>query len=161
MLNVSELRQILDSGGWATVTSGLYAPAAGAGGSGSFGRVVHVFASVDSTNSRARDLAMKGAPGGTVVMAREQTAGRGRHGRVWESEPGKNLLFSIVLRPRVEPELLGLVSLYASVSVAACVEELCGRDAGCKWPNDVTVSGRKICGILSESVITPGGVDAV
>jgi BirA family biotin operon repressor/biotin-[acetyl-CoA-carboxylase] ligase len=126
-----------------------------------FGGTIHFFPSLDSTNTKARELSDGGAPEGTVVVSGAQTAGRGRQGRPWISEPGKNLLLSVILRPRIDPDLLGTISLYASVSVAACVGAACGAPAGCKWPNDVVVSGKKICGILSESVVTARGVDAV
>ena len=94
-----------------------------------------------STNQRARDLAGGGAPHGTLVTAREQTAGRGRQGRAWVAPPGRALVMSLVLRrpPRLLP-------LAAGVGVA----ELAGPGAAVKWPNDVLVDGRKIAGILVE-----------
>jgi len=126
-----------------------------------FGGRIHLFSSLGSTNTKARELSAEGVPEGTVVLSQAQTSGRGRQGRVWISEPGKNLLLSVILRPRLAPELLGIISLFASVSIAACLEKACGKTVGCKWPNDVIISGRKICGILSETVLTPAGVDAV
>jgi BirA family transcriptional regulator, biotin operon repressor / biotin---[acetyl-CoA-carboxylase] ligase len=114
--------------------------------------------SVDSTNSHARSLLDSGAEEGSVVVASEQTAGRGRQGRVWISEKGKNLTFSLILKPDLPAELGGLISLYASLSVAEAVESLTGLTPECKWPNDVLLGGRKICGILSESNIDGGRV---
>jgi BirA family transcriptional regulator, biotin operon repressor / biotin---[acetyl-CoA-carboxylase] ligase len=95
----------------------------------------------DSTNLRARELAAAGAPHGTLVTASEQTAGRGRQGRVWAAPPGRALLCSLVIRGPGE-----LVSLAAGVAVA----EVAGPDALVKWPNDVLLAGRKVAGILVE-----------
>ncbi len=159
MIDEPKLRQLLEAGTSGTLQQ--HVPQGRPPGSAPFRGPVHVFSSLDSTNSRARELAAAGAPEGTVVVAHVQTAGRGRQGRGWMSEPGKNLLMSLLLRPGIPPEFLGIISLYASVSVAAVVEKITGGSAGCKWPNDVMVAGRKICGILSESALTPEGVGAV
>jgi len=104
----------------------------------------------DSTNTRARELAEAGAPGGTVVTAREQTAGRGRQGRVWTAPEGKALLYSAILRPLDERHLL----LPLSVPLAVCgAAEALRPGIGCqvKWPNDVWLDGRKLSGILIEA----------
>jgi BirA family transcriptional regulator, biotin operon repressor / biotin---[acetyl-CoA-carboxylase] ligase len=95
----------------------------------------------DSTNTRARELALAGAPHGTLVTAGEQTAGRGRQGRAWTAPPGRALLCSLVIR---DPP--GLLPLAGGVAVA----ELAGSDATVKWPNDVLLAGRKVAGILVE-----------
>jgi BirA family biotin operon repressor/biotin-[acetyl-CoA-carboxylase] ligase len=94
-----------------------------------------------STNELARELAAAGAPHGTLVTASEQTAGRGRQGRVWSAPPGRALLCSIVLRD--PPRLLPLAA-------GAAVAEIVGEEAEIKWPNDVLVAGRKVAGILVE-----------
>ena len=94
-----------------------------------------------STNELARELAAAGAPHGTLVTASEQTAGRGRQGRVWSAPPGRALLCSIVLRD--PPRLLPLAA-------GAAVAEIVGDNAQIKWPNDVLVAGRKVAGILVE-----------
>ncbi len=99
------------------------------------------FRRTDSTNARARLLAERGAPRGTTVTADEQTAGRGRQGRVWSARRGRALLCSVVIRD--PPRLLPLA---AGVAVA----EVVGSDALIKWPNDVLVAGRKVAGILAE-----------
>lgn len=96
----------------------------------------------DSTNDRARELAVAGAPHGTLVTAEEQSAGRGRQGRRWSAPPGQALLMSVVLRGAPSP----LLPLAAAVAVA----EVCGPDARIKWPNDVLIDGRKVAGILAE-----------
>lgn len=101
---------------------------------------VHLRAT-DSTNLRARALALAGAPHGTLVTAREQTAGRGRQGRIWTAPPGRALLMSLVLRD--PPPLLPLLA-------AVAVSDVCGEGAAIKWPNDVLLGGRKVAGILVE-----------
>lgn len=106
---------------------------------------------VTSTQSVAFELAADGVPDGTVVVADHQTAGRGRRGRGWYDEPGANLLFSIVLRPRLELARLPTLSLTAAVAVAEALAEVAALPARLKWPNDVLVEGRKIAGILLES----------
>ncbi len=109
------------------------------------------FYSLSSTNDRIRDLAGAGAPEYCVVTAEEQTRGRGRGGTHWSSPPGKGLWVSVLLRPGPEvsraviPVLLGLAAARAIEAVAP------GLHAGLKWPNDVLLGGRKVCGILCES----------
>jgi BirA family biotin operon repressor/biotin-[acetyl-CoA-carboxylase] ligase len=95
----------------------------------------------DSTNTRARELALAGAPSGTLVTAGEQSAGRGRQGRTWSAPPGRALLMSLVLRE--PPTLLPLAA-------AVAVGDVCGPEARIKWPNDVQLGGRKVAGILVE-----------
>ena len=115
-----------------------------------FGSPHRHFTATDSTNTRARELAASGAPGGTVVTAREQTAGRGRVGRVWTAPEGKALLYSAILRPLDQRHLL----LPLSVPLAVCATaEALRPDAKCmvKWPNDVWLDGRKLAGILIEA----------
>jgi BirA family biotin operon repressor/biotin-[acetyl-CoA-carboxylase] ligase len=97
---------------------------------------------IGSTNDRARELAEAGAPHGTLVTAREQTAGRGRYGRTWIGPPGQALLLSLVLR-----ELESLLPLRAGLAVA----DVAGDDALVKWPNDVWSGGRKVAGVLVEA----------
>lgn len=103
-----------------------------------------------STNDCARELVEAGAPGGTVVTAREQTAGRGRVGRVWTAPEGKALLYSAILRPLDERHLL--LPLSVPLAVCAAAEQL-RPDASCqvKWPNDIWLEGRKLAGILIEA----------
>ncbi len=95
----------------------------------------------DSTNARARELALRGAPAGTVVTARSQTAGRGRQGRTWAGTPGGSLLCSVLVRGSGP-----LLPLRAGVAVA----EVCGPQAQIKWPNDVLLDGGKVAGVLVE-----------
>jgi BirA family biotin operon repressor/biotin-[acetyl-CoA-carboxylase] ligase len=106
---------------------------------------------VDSTQAVAFALAAQGAADRTVVVAESQAAGRGRRGHVWLDEPGASLLCSVILRPRLEPARLPLLSLGAAVAVAEALAEVTGLTPRLKWPNDVLVAGRKIAGILLES----------
>lgn len=105
---------------------------------------------VDSTNNQARRLAEKGAPEGTLVIAETQTAGKGRRGRSWISPPGTGIWFSLILRPDILPAFAPMLTLVTALSVADAVEEVCHLPAKIKWPNDIVLSGRKICGILTE-----------
>jgi BirA family biotin operon repressor/biotin-[acetyl-CoA-carboxylase] ligase len=111
------------------------------------------FDSLPSTNDRARDLALAGAAEGTVIVAGRQTAGRGRLGRAWSSPAGEGLYLSIILRPEVRPANASVITLAAAVAVAETLSLDFGARADIKWPNDVLVAGRKICGILVESAI--------
>ncbi len=115
-----------------------------------FGSPHRHFRVTDSTNSRARELVEAGAPGGTVVTAREQTAGRGRQGRVWTAPEGKALLYSAILRPLDERHLL--LPLSVPLAVCAAAEALRpSSECMVKWPNDVWLEGRKLAGILIEA----------
>lgn len=113
------------------------------------GRNVVVHETTGSTNSDAWDLARAGADEGTAVIADRQTAGRGRLGRSWQSEPGLNLYLSVVLRPEFEPARAPQLSLVAGVAVADVVDGY-GVDCSIKWPNDVVVGRRKVAGVLTE-----------
>ena len=112
-------------------------------------------ASVGSTMAEAAAWAAAGAPHGAVVVAETQTAGRGRHGRVWHDVPGASLMLSLVLRPRLAPERLGLVGLAAGLAVAEAAETV-GACARLKWPNDVLAPDAaghlaKLAGVLAEA----------
>jgi BirA family transcriptional regulator, biotin operon repressor / biotin---[acetyl-CoA-carboxylase] ligase len=113
-----------------------------------------------STNSDALDWAAEGAPEGAVVVAEQQTAGRGRWGRAWSSEPGRALMFSIVLRPRIGLDRAGLITTALGVGCVEGIERATGLQTRLKWPNDVTSGGRKLAGILVESRVTAEGIEA-
>jgi BirA family transcriptional regulator, biotin operon repressor / biotin---[acetyl-CoA-carboxylase] ligase len=102
----------------------------------------------DSTNERAKQLALAGAPHGTLVTADEQTAGRGRQGRQWVAPPGRALLMSLVLRGLSERD--ALLPLAAAVAVCEACEQVSGVACAIKWPNDVWINRRKVAGILIE-----------
>lgn len=122
----------------------------------SFGKPLHFFASIDSTNTYAARLAREGATEGTVVIADEQTGGKGRLGRSWVSPPGLNLYLSLILRPQAPTTLAPQTNLLAAVAVADTIIEVCGLSPAIKWPNDVLVDNKKVCGILAE-MQTEGG----
>ena len=109
------------------------------------------FDSVSSTNDVARELALAGASEGLCVIAREQTAGRGRQGRSWSSPPGEGLYMSLILRPQVTASAAAMITLAAAVAVAETLRLDFQAAGDIKWPNDVLVRGRKICGILVEA----------
>ena len=116
---------------------------------------------VESTGSTNADLvraAREGAPEGTVLRAEAQSAGRGRQGRAWVSGKGDGLYFSVLLRPSVEPVVAATLPLAVGLAVAEAVEPLVGERVEVKWPNDLLVGGRKICGILCEMEAGDGGV---
>jgi BirA family biotin operon repressor/biotin-[acetyl-CoA-carboxylase] ligase len=121
------------------------------------GRELHWYAELASTSDRAKELAEEGAEHGEVVVAEVQTAGRGRRGRVWTSPPGRNLAFSVVLRPDLPPARAPELTLVASIAVCDALRQA-GVAAGIKWPNDVLASGRKIAGILTELAAEPDRV---
>ena len=106
------------------------------------------FPAIGSTNTHAAELAREGAAEGTLVTTDDQTAGRGRIGRAWRSLPGQQLAVSLVLRPVFPPHFLVMAS---ALAVAEAIEEVAGVAAAVKWPNDVRVAGRKVCGILIET----------
>ena len=116
------------------------------------GSKIHRYETVTSTNDVARELATGGAVEGTVVVSAEQTKGRGSRGRVWLSPPGVNLLVSVILRPRIPRNRFGEIAFVAAVAIAGTLRECCGLEARIKWPNDVRVGGRKICGVIVEAV---------
>lgn len=111
---------------------------------------------IDSTNSEAMRQAKLGAPEGLCIVADEQTAGRGRHGRTWESEKGSGLYFSMVLRPKLPSDLLPLVTLMSAVAVREALLKH-SVSADIKWVNDLLVGEKKISGILCEAVETVNG----
>jgi BirA family biotin operon repressor/biotin-[acetyl-CoA-carboxylase] ligase len=105
---------------------------------------------VDSTNRRAREEALRGAPEGTAVLADSQSAGRGRLGRSWSSPPGANAYFSLVLRPPLPLEQVPQMTLVAGVCCARAIRRAARLEARLKWPNDIFVGGKKTGGILAE-----------
>lgn len=117
-----------------------------------FGRVVRGFETCGSTNTEAMAWARDGAPEGALVLTEHQAAGRGRFGRTWHDTSGQSLLFSVVLRPALPPDRLGLVTLAGGLAVTEAVADVAApADPAIKWPNDVLLGGRKCCGMLLES----------
>jgi BirA family biotin operon repressor/biotin-[acetyl-CoA-carboxylase] ligase len=111
---------------------------------------VHHFETLDSTNNLAKELAARGAPEGTVVVAEAQTGGRGRLGREWYSPPGVGLYVSLVLRPMLPPMDLPQLTLTTAVAVFRAIRRVAGVAPGIKWPNDLLLHGKKLGGVLTE-----------
>lgn len=111
----------------------------------------------DSTQTEVKGRAVAGAAEGTVVTARHQRAGRGRRGRDWWDEPGQSLLVSVLLRPTGPPAVAPQLALVAGLAVAEALEVGAGVTACIRWPNDLLVDGRKVCGILAEAASDGAG----
>ena len=122
------------------------------------GKTVHFAREIDSTNLWIKHLAKEGAPEGTLALAEFQSAGRGRLGRSWEVPEGTSVMMSILLRPKFEPQYAPTLTLVMGMAVAKAVKSL-GFDVSIKWPNDVVVSHKKICGILTEMGVRDGKID--
>ena len=122
------------------------------------GKTVHFARETDSTNLWIKRLAKEGAPEGTLALAEFQSAGRGRLGRSWEVPEGTSVMMSILLRPKFEPQYAPTLTLVMGMAVAKAVKSL-GFDVSIKWPNDVVVSHKKICGILTEMGVRDGKID--
>jgi BirA family biotin operon repressor/biotin-[acetyl-CoA-carboxylase] ligase len=125
------------------------------------GQSVIYLKAVDSTNEYAFGLAKNGASEGTVILADEQTRGRGRLQRVWQSPPGRNIYTSIILRPPLKPALAPQITLTAGVAVADLLSQYSVKGVSLKWPNDVQIGDRKVCGILTEMKVLGDRVDFV
>ena len=116
-----------------------------------FGHRIVYYPTIGSTNDCALDLAAAGEPEGVIVLAEEQTSGRGRRDRTWSSQPRMGIYVSLILRPEVPAPRAPLFTFTAAVAVATALRDTCRVQAGIKWPNDVVVGRRKIAGILAES----------
>jgi BirA family transcriptional regulator, biotin operon repressor / biotin---[acetyl-CoA-carboxylase] ligase len=114
------------------------------------GRAIEHHRQIDSTNTRAVELARAGAPEGTLVLAEEQTAGRGRLGRRWHAPAGSSLLFSLILRPDLAPSQAQRATMIVSLAAVEAIDAVTRLHAAVKWPNDVLVNGRKVGGVLTE-----------
>ncbi|MCA9751243.1 MAG: biotin--[acetyl-CoA-carboxylase] ligase, partial [Gemmatimonadetes bacterium] len=140
--------------GSALAAAGVQASLGGA----TWGRELEVLAAIGSTNDRAAERAAAGAAPGLVVTAELQTAGRGRRGRVFDSRPGLGIWSTTLLPVPADPAAAPRLSLIAALAVAEAVEERTGFSPALKWPNDVRIGGRKICGVLVEARSAGGRV---
>ena len=145
------------------------------------GRSLYYYEETDSTNARIGELAGEGAPSGTLAVADMQTAGRGRRGRGWSSPPGMNIYMSLLLRPDIDPSDAPMITVIMALAVCEAVTEMIGGKkvpdgtnvlrgmkagddmltARIKWPNDIVVSGHKVCGILTEMNMEAGHISGV
>ncbi len=114
------------------------------------GRPAFYYETIGSTNAEAKRLAREGASEGTLVIAAEQTDGRGRRGREWHSASEKGVWCTTILRPAVPAERVPSLAMVCALAVADAIADCCGQRAGIKWPNDVIIGGKKVCGILLE-----------
>ena len=124
------------------------------------GQKIHYFTKVASTNDIAKKFAVKGAKEGTVIIAETQSRGKGRFGRRWASPKG-GIYFSIILRPKVSPQDALKLTFMAAVAVAKAIKKMFILSAEVKWPNDVLINGKKVCGILTEMSTRDDVVDFV
>src|SRR5271167_1014439 len=120
-----------------------------------FGKRIYHFFRVDSTNRMALELGHAGEPEGAVVVAEEQTAGRGRAGRTWHSERGTGIYVTLLLRPRLAPVQAPLLTMMAGISAQTAVAAVTGLTVDLKWPNDLLIGGKKVGGILTEMHAEP------
>ncbi len=119
------------------------------------------FDTIESTNIEALNQAKQGANEGLGIIARQQIAGRGRHGRTWISEKDAGLFFSLVLRPKIETKFFPLITLMSAVAVYDILKKLYNLKPDIKWANDIHIGGKKICGILAEMTETKKGLAVV
>jgi BirA family biotin operon repressor/biotin-[acetyl-CoA-carboxylase] ligase len=126
-----------------------------------FGKHIHHFFKIDSTNRVALELAHAGEPEGTVVIAEEQTAGRGRAGRTWHSERATGIYMTILLRPPLSPVQAPLLTMLAGLSAHAAIRAELNLSVDLKWPNDLVLNGKKLGGILTEMHAEPSAVKFV
>lgn len=126
-----------------------------------FGHTVHYEETVTSTQEIAHRLAREGAEEGTLVVADEQTGGRGRLGRPWHSPKGTGIWTSLILHPNIPPRVAPQLTLLTAVGVVKGIQAACGLDCDIKWPNDILVGGRKLVGILTELVADPDRISSV
>ena len=113
------------------------------------GRKILHFDTIDSTNTKAKELANAGEEHGTIIVSEEQTIGRGRMGRSFVSPKGKGIWMSIILRPEIDPLKISLITQIAAAAVNLALEQF-GVNSLIKWPNDIILNGKKVCGILTE-----------
>ncbi len=125
------------------------------------GHQLYYYDEIGSTNDEAFRLGLAGAPEGTALIANSQSAGKGRMQRVWHSPAGSNIYTSIILRPKIEPAKVSQISILAGVALAEALEKYCPDRIKLKWPNDILINGKKVCGILSQAKITVSEVDFI
>ena len=108
------------------------------------------FDTIDSTNTKAQELDEKGYPSGTLVVADKQESGKGRRGRSWVSPSGTGIFMTLMIKPDINPNNASMLTLVAALAVAKAITSVTGEKALIKWPNDIVINGKKVCGILTE-----------
>lgn len=114
------------------------------------GQELFCFDEIDSTNTKAKELAEQGYPSGTLVVADRQIAGRGRRGRSWDSPAGIGIFMTLLLKPDINPNNASMLTLVTALATAQAISDVTGAGAKIKWPNDIVINGKKVCGILTE-----------
>lgn len=114
------------------------------------GKEILYFDTIDSTNTKAKELAELGYPSGTLVVADKQVAGKGRRGRSWESPENTGIFMTLLVKPEINPNHASMLTLVSALAVAKAITAVTGEKAEIKWPNDIVINGKKICGILTE-----------
>ena len=130
-------------------------------GASLFAQNIVFHSSLDSTHTLAKELAAQGAPEGTLVLAEEQIAGRGRMGRRWISPGSVNLLFSLLLRPHIQKDQVFVTTMILALATIEAVKSRTGLTSTIKWPNDIYVAGKKLGGILTEFSLSQGEIDHI
>ena len=125
------------------------------------GRNIAFLERVDSTNNYAKKIAEDGAPSGTLVITEDQYGGRGRRGRTWVNPPGSSIAMTLVVRPELAPNHASMMTLVMGIAIAKACKKTAGVETKIKWPNDVIVDGKKICGILTEMSADPDRIHYV
>lgn len=126
-----------------------------------FGYNLYYYTETGSTNDEAYSLGIGGAPEWTVVIADNQKKGKGRMQRTWYSPPGSNIYTSVILRPRIQSSKASQIPIVAGLAVAKTLKNYCPHKISIKWPNDVLIDGRKVCGILTQIKLSGKGVDFI
>lgn len=126
-----------------------------------YGRTVDYHERIGSTQNLAHDAAQADAPDGTLIIAEEQTAGKGRLSRPWNSAARKGIWMSLIIRPALMPQQAPQMTLVAAVAIVRAIENVAGIEATIKWPNDIMLNGKKITGILTELQSEPDRVKAI
>ena len=114
------------------------------------GHPLYFYPETDTTNDRIRELALEGAPEGTLAVAELQTAARGRRGRAWQAPDESGVWMSLLLRPSIPPTQATVLTLLAGIALTEAIEDVTGMEVGIKWPNDILLNGKKLVGILTE-----------
>lgn len=125
------------------------------------GKKIIVLKTVDSTNEEIKRCAANGEESGLIIAADEQTAGKGRLGRVWQSQAGEGIYFSLLIRPDLPPSDISSITLAAGYAVCIAIREYTNCDAKIKWPNDIIINNKKVCGILTEMAAQSDRLDFV
>lgn len=125
------------------------------------GKKTIYYETIDSTNTEAKRLYEQGAENGTLVVAEQQTAGKGRRGRNWESSSRSAICMSLLLKPEINPNHASMITLVAALAVSKAIAQVTDCKAGIKWPNDIVINGKKVCGILTEMSVQANQVNYI